>query len=112
MTVVVALDALRRSEISTLFEGAEYGGVALSVFVTAWPPERGPALHKHPYPEVFLVQAGRAAFSVDGVATEVDADHFVVVPADTPHRFHNAGTAELRVLSIQPSPVVVQTDLD
>jgi mannose-6-phosphate isomerase-like protein (cupin superfamily) len=111
MTVVVAVEDLRRSEISALFEGALYGGVEISVFVTTWPSGRGPALHKHPYAEVFLIQEGEAVFTVGREEMRVGADHIVVVPADTPHRFNNADTAPLRLLSIQPSRTVRQTDL-
>lgn len=111
MTLVVAVEALRRSEMSALFEGAEHGGVEISMFVTTWPTGRGPELHKHPYPEVLLVEAGEAVFTVDGEEQRIAADHIVVVAADTSHRFHNPGTSPLRVLSVQPSPVVVQTDL-
>ncbi len=111
MTLVVSVEALRRTQVSALFEGAKHGGVEISMFLTTWPTGRGPVLHKHPYPEVFLVEAGHALFTVDGDETSVDADHIVVVPADTPHRFHNLGPAQLRLLSVQPSPVVVQTDL-
>ena len=111
MTLVVPLEALRRNEISALFEGAKHGDVEISMFVTSWPTGRGPVLHKHPYPEVFLVEAGEALFTVDGDETRVAADHIVVVPAETPHRFHNPDTPRLRLLSIQPSPVVVQTVL-
>lgn len=112
MTRIVSLEALRRSEVSALFEGAAHGGVPISVFVTTWPPGRGPRLHRHPYAEVFLVQAGEATFTVGGDDTSVSAEHVVVVPAETPHRFTNSGAGELRVVSIQPNPTVVQTDLD
>ncbi len=109
MTIVVPVESLRRSEISALFEGADHGGVDISMFVTTWPTGRGPRLHEHPYAEVFLVQEGEALFEVDGRRCTVAADHIVVVPAQTPHRFENAGAAPLRLLSIQPSPRVVQT---
>jgi mannose-6-phosphate isomerase-like protein (cupin superfamily) len=109
MTIVLPVEALRRNEMSALFEGADHGDVDISVFVTTWPAGRGPRLHEHPYAEVFLVQQGEALFEVDGRRSTVAADHFVVVPAATPHRFENAGTAPLRLLSIQPSPRVRQT---
>jgi mannose-6-phosphate isomerase-like protein (cupin superfamily) len=112
MTLVVAVEQLRRSEISALFEGGAHGGVAISIFVTTWPAGGGPRLHKHPYAEVFLIDEGRAAFVVDREQLTVVAGHIVVVPADTPHRFENAGRSPLRVLSIQPSPNVIQTDLE
>ena len=112
MTLVMAVETLRRSEVSALFEGAEHGGgVEISVFLTTWPPWRGPRLHQHPYAEVFLIQEGEALFSVDGEELTLAADHVVVVPADTPHRFENSQEAPLQVLSIQPSQRVQQTDV-
>jgi mannose-6-phosphate isomerase-like protein (cupin superfamily) len=111
MTRIVAVEELRRSEISALFEGAAHGGVEISVFVTTWPTGRGPVLHEHPYAEVFLVEEGEARFTVDGEDLTVGAGHFVVVDAETPHRFENPIAEPLRLLSIQPSPDVRQTDL-
>src|SRR3712207_9595487 len=64
MTDVVPVEALRRSAVSSLFQGADHGGVAISVFVTTWPAGRGPVLHEHPYPEVFLVEAGEVMFKI------------------------------------------------
>lgn len=98
---------LRRSAVSVLFEGRR-DGAELSVFVTTFAPGGGPRLHRHPYPEVFLIESGRARFEVGEEAEHVDADQFVVVPAETAHRFENAGDVPLRVVSIQPSGVVVQ----
>lgn len=112
MTLVMAVETLRRSEVSALFEGAEHGaGVEISVFLTTWPAGGGPRLHQHPYAEVFLIQEGEALFSVDGEELTVVADHVVVVPPDTSHRFENPREAPLRLLSIQPSRRVQQTDL-
>ena len=112
MTLAVPVEELRRSEIAALFEGAGHGGVEISIFVTTWPPGRGPRLHKHPYAEVFLIEEGEAAFVIDRERVTVVANHIAVVAADTPHRFENAGSSPLRLLSIQPSPKVIQIDLE
>jgi quercetin dioxygenase-like cupin family protein len=41
----------------------------------------------------------------------VTAGHFVLVPANTPHRYVGASDEPVRVLSVQPSGEVVQTNL-
>jgi quercetin dioxygenase-like cupin family protein len=112
MVRVLPLDDLRRSPAAWLFEGRRHGDVALSFFVTTFPPGEGPALHTHPYAEVFLVEAGTATFTVAGEDHVAQEGTVLVVPAETPHRFSNAGAGPLRVLSIQPSDHVEQTNLE
>lgn len=41
----------------------------------------------------------------------VEAGHVAVVPAETPHAFANRDDGTLRVVSVHPSPEVVQIDL-
>lgn len=107
---VTPLEALRLSPTACLFEGGDRAPV--SMFVTDYPEAgQGPDLHVHPYPEVFLVEAGRAVFTAGDDRTEVGAGHFVVVPEQTPHGFKNAGGGHLRVVSVHPSPRVVQRNL-
>lgn len=109
MATVVPLEALRRSPTAALFEGGDEVGV--SIFVTAYRRRQGPALHLHPYPEVFVVQDGTAVFTAGDDELTVGAGHVVVVPAHTPHGFKGAGNDTLRVVSVHPSPSVQQTDL-
>jgi quercetin dioxygenase-like cupin family protein len=108
---VEAVASFRRSETAALFQGREAGGVAVSMFVTEYPKGRGPDLHVHPYAEVFLVERGVATFTAAEEEREVEAGHLVVVPAATPHAFKNHQEEILRVVSVHPSPEVVQTDL-
>ena len=110
MPDVIPLESLRRSATAALFEGGDRAPV--SMFVTAYPQRgQGPDLHRHPYPEVFLVQHGSARFDVDGERLEVGAGHLVVVAPETPHRYENVGAGLLTVLSVHPSGVVIQTNL-
>lgn len=111
---IIDIDAeLRLSERAARFEGARHGdGIAVSSFITQYHRGQGPDQHLHPYAEMFIVQEGVAEFRVDGQRTEVAAGHVVVVPPNTPHGFKNPGDALLRVVSVHPSPEVVQTDLE
>jgi quercetin dioxygenase-like cupin family protein len=74
------------------FEGYHYGDVAVSFFVSATPPGRGPALHRHPYAEVFVVQAGTLSVTVGEDTIEAQAGQIIVVPAGVPHAFTNRTT--------------------
>lgn len=109
MATVIPIEDLRRSATAALFEGREE--LAISIFVTAYERGQGPSLHLHPYPEVFVVQTGTAAFTVGADELIVIAGHIVVVPARTPHGFEGAGDDTLRVVSVHPSGTVEQTDL-
>ena len=60
----------------------------------------GPKLHRHPYPEVFVVESGRATFVIAGQTIDVDAGHVIVSPAGEAHGFTNSGTGELRLVAI------------
>ncbi len=80
--------------------------------MTAYPERgKGPDLHLHPYPELFVVQEGTAVFTAADEEITVDAGNIVVVPAETPHMFKCAGDGTLRVVSVHPSREVQQTDL-
>jgi quercetin dioxygenase-like cupin family protein len=106
---VTPLSELRRSPTAALFEGGEQIGV--SVFVTRYERGQGPDLHLHPYPELFVVEAGTANFTVGEEQLEVGAGNVVVVAAETAHGFKCAGDEVLRVVSVHPNPAVEQTDL-
>ena len=109
MTTVTAIEDVRLSERAAKFEGGDE--IPVSMFITQYARGEGPDQHLHPYAEAFVVQAGVARFLVDGETTDVAAGNVVVVPPQTPHGFKNAGDEQLRVVSVHPSPTVLQTDL-
>ena len=89
-----------------LFQGGDHDA-SMSIFAVDFKPGHGPRLHQHAYEEVFVVLKGLARFTVDGAEHDVEGGNVVVVPANTPHKFHNAGEGRLRVTSVQPRPRVV-----
>ena len=91
MTRIVNLQELPGAT-SRQFEGYRYGAVDVAFFVSATPPGRGPALHTHPYAEVFVVQAGTLTFTVGEETVEAGAGQIVIVPAGVPHQFTNRST--------------------
>ena len=107
MTFVASLEEFRRNPAAVLFEGRD-AGVELSMFVTDFAEGHGPELHVHPYPELFLVERGTARFTVGSEDQVVEEGHFVLVPANTAHRFEGAGPDTLHVVSVHPSGKVVQ----
>jgi len=109
VATVVPIEELRRSPTAALFQGRDE--IPVSIFVTAYERGRGPDLHLHPYPEVFVVETGTARFTVGDDELVVGAGHIVVVPEETPHGFKGDGDDILRVVSVHPSPTVRQTDL-
>jgi len=63
-----------------------------------------PSLHRHDYPEVFVVLEGQATFRGGNEQVDVPAGHMVVVPAGEPHGFKNSCDGTLRQVAIHVSP--------
>lgn len=93
------------------FEGAD-GGSSVSFYLVAEEPGSGPPLHRHPYEETFVVQGGRARFTVGGEEVEAGPGDVVVAPARAPHKFTNSGEETLRLVAIHPAPRMEQEDLE
>ena len=81
------------------FEGAAYGS-EVSFFVVDARAGEGPALHRHPYSETFVVLAGRARFELGGRAVVAGAGDVVVAPSGTAHGFSSLGPERLRMVAI------------
>jgi quercetin dioxygenase-like cupin family protein len=86
---------------SQQFLGGEHG-VDASFFLVHMEPGRGPQLHRHAYPEVFVLQDGEATFTVDGAEYVARGGQVVVVPAGAAHKFQNTGSETLELTSIHP----------
>lgn len=63
----------------------------------------GPRLHRHPYPETFIIRTGTALFTVGTEELRVGAGQIVVVPAGVPHKFSNLGPGLLETIDIHAS---------
>jgi quercetin dioxygenase-like cupin family protein len=100
---IIKRDQLPWSDIARELVGAEHGLEITVLFVDA-EPGRGPALHRHPYAEVFIVQEGQATFTVDGEQQEVRTGDILVARANQAHSFVNSGTGPLRQVDIHLSP--------
>ncbi len=91
---------LPRDGSSRDFEGYLHGHVDVSIIFVDLAPGEGPALHRHPYAEVFIVQEGSATFTVGDTTVEVTSGQIVVGPAGVSHRFVNSGSGPLRQIDI------------
>lgn len=98
---VIEVERLPSGENAVRFDGYEHGA-RVSFFITRNPPGTGPGLHRHPYEETFIVQDGKARFTVGESEIEATSGEIVVVPAGTPHKFVNIGPTPLRQVDIHP----------
>lgn len=91
-----------------LFEGGAFGA-PVSIFLIDNEPGQGPALHVHPYTEMWIVRAGQARFTVGEETLDPNPGDIVVVNAETPHCFKNVGTTRLELTCIHASPEIIQS---
>jgi mannose-6-phosphate isomerase-like protein (cupin superfamily) len=84
-------------------EGRDHLGVGASVIMVEMPPGRGVRLHRHPYPEIFVVHEGVATFTAGTDTLEVTAGQVVIVSAGVPHAFVNSGDIPLRQTDVHLS---------
>lgn len=90
---------------SEQFLGGQYG-VDASFFLLHMEPGRGPSLHRHAYPEVFILRDGEATLTVDGAEYVARGGQIVIVPAGAAHGFKNTGPATLEAMTIHPVPAM------
>ena len=103
MASITPFEELEPTEHSHEFVGAEHGDVPFSVILVHSKPGVGPQVHRHPYPEVFIVESGQATFQIGDRSMVVESGNVVVSPAGEAHGFVNSGTAELRLIAIHGS---------
>jgi len=82
------------------FEGESHGGGVCVIFSNLDAPGGGPALHRHPYSETFIIRRGNVVFEVAGKELRAEPGQIVVVPAGVSHRFTNAGPGPMEMIDI------------
>ena len=102
--LVIPFDALDHGSEAHDFVGEEHGNVPFSVILVHTKPGGGPAVHRHRYPEVFIVEPGEATFQLGEERAVVSEGHVVVGPSDVPHGFTNSGADVLRLVAIHGNP--------
>jgi mannose-6-phosphate isomerase-like protein (cupin superfamily) len=100
---VIRQEALPFSVIARELVGRDHDVGVCLIFVDA-PPGGGPRLHRHPYEEIFIIEAGSGRFTLGEEQLEASEGEIVIVPANVPHAFVNTGDGPLRQLDIHVSP--------
>lgn len=93
------------------FEGKDFGS-GVSMFLIDYEPGEGPDLHKHPYPETWIVRNGNARFTAGEQEIDGGSGDILVVQGEIPHKFKNLGPGRLDIICIHPSPTFIQVDLE
>jgi mannose-6-phosphate isomerase-like protein (cupin superfamily) len=97
---VIRQDELRPSPNRTVeFQGEPYEA-EISFFLVNNEAGQGPGLHRHTYPETWIVRSGRALVTAGGDEIEAGPGDVVVVEANTPHGFRNLGPGRLEMVCI------------
>ena len=109
---VIRREELRPSPNRTVqLEGERYGA-GISLILVDNEPGQGPGLHRHPYPETWVVRSGRALITAGEEELEAGPGDIVVVEADTPHGFRNLGPGRLEIVCIHAAGRMVTDWLD
>ncbi len=85
-------------------EGGPHGAGISVIFFTTTTVGEGPRLHRHPYPETFIIRSGRGLFTIGDREIEAVAGQILVVPANSPHAFRNLGPGPFETTDIHESP--------
>jgi quercetin dioxygenase-like cupin family protein len=109
MARIIPVEEVRYTPAVAVFEADD--DAPISFYVTEFERGEGTPLHLHPYPEVFLVERNAALFTAGDEELTVTEGHFVLVPANTPHRYVGDSDDPVRVVSVHPSGKVEQTNL-
>jgi quercetin dioxygenase-like cupin family protein len=101
--IIVDRDDLPTSGSTSELEGYLYGDVEVSLILVEMQPGEEVRLHKHPYREIFIIEVGKATYTVGASTLEAQAGQIIIAPADTPHKFVNNGDGILRQVDIHLS---------
>jgi quercetin dioxygenase-like cupin family protein len=99
------------SERARRFQGRDHGA-RVSFFLSTHAPGEGPRLHRHPYEETFILQAGTATFTIGDETILGEPGHVLIVPPNTPHKFVNSGDTRLQQVSIHSASEMSQEWLE
>jgi mannose-6-phosphate isomerase-like protein (cupin superfamily) len=84
--------------VRTSSRGADHGNLAASFILVDMPPGAAVRLHRHAYEEVFIIQEGKATFTIGSTTLEAHAGQIIVVPTGIAHGFANTGEQQLKQL--------------
>lgn len=85
------------------FAGEALGSGVCVIFNHMDAAGQGPALHRHPYSETFIVRRGSVEFTVGEEKLVAHAGQIVVVGAGTAHAFIGVGKPPIEMIDIHAS---------
>ncbi|HEY1454906.1 MAG TPA: cupin domain-containing protein [Candidatus Dormibacteraeota bacterium] len=103
---VIETDRLEQVASTADLEGERVGAEVSIIFVDM-APAASVRLHRHQYQEIFIVQEGRATYTIGDTTVEIEAPRVVVVGPAVPHAFTNSGDGHLKQVDIHVSPRIV-----
>ncbi|WP_196258251.1 cupin domain-containing protein [Pelagibacterium limicola] len=83
-----------------MWEGGALGAPVTIIFNSTVVAGFGPRLHRHPYPEIFIIRAGRALFTLGDTEVEAGEGQILVCATEVPHKFAVLGTAPFESIDI------------
>ena len=107
--LVFTQDELPMENGTRQWDGCLFRETNVSIILVDAPPGGGPRLHRHPYPEVFVIHEGQALFTIGSSLVHARAGQVLIVPKGVPHKFVNTGQGRLRQTDIHPA-TKVQTE--
>jgi mannose-6-phosphate isomerase-like protein (cupin superfamily) len=109
--VIRSAELAPESGRTVTFEGEPYGA-GISFFHVHNGPGEGPRLHRHPYPETWIVRSGRVIFRAGTEEIEAGPGDVVVAEAGMPHGFLNPGPERLELVCIHAAERMIQEWLE
>jgi mannose-6-phosphate isomerase-like protein (cupin superfamily) len=106
-----AVDFVEHGGRTAHFDGEAYGA-NVSFFLVDIDPGEGPPLHRHGYPETWIVKNGNVEFTVASQKSQATAGDILVVPPLTQHKFTNAGSSTLNMVCIHANGRIEQEDIE
>lgn len=97
---VLNFPELGGSATTCRFDGADHGGVPVSLLVVDCGEGEGPELQRHAYHEVFVILDGEADLTAGGRPCRVGPGSIAVVNPETFHTFTVVGPRRLRSVHI------------
>lgn len=86
--------------------GADHGAT-VSLILDRSAPDGGPRLHRHPYDETWVVQAGSVTFTAGGETHQAGPGDVVIVPPGVAHKFTTDGPGESELVCVHASPTLI-----
>ena len=87
-------------------EGAPHHAT-ISLILNTSEPGEGPRLHRHPYDETFVVEAGNVTFQLGDELHLARPGDVLIVPANVPHKFTNDGPGRSKLVCIHAAPKII-----